>query len=194
MKIDPVGLIKQAVTAVEEASVPEDLRPIAFARVLDLLASTTGAAENAGSGAQRVASSDGSGEGSDLASRIAAKISVPVTQIDRVFDERDGDLIFSGNVSALGRSKAEKVSTLALLLLAGRRWAGLDGGGSTLDKVVRAEVDSHGLLDVTNYGKHVALLKPYATITGSGMRAVYKIKYDGLERAKDVARSLAGPE
>ena len=126
--------------------------------------------------------------------RIASAIEIPVTRVDRIFDEDDGQLIFCGDVSVLGKSKAEKVAALAILLLAGRRWTGIDEGGPTRDAIVRSEVDRLGLLDTTNYSKHIAALKSYVTITGRGKEASYKIKYDGLEKAKLLGRSVAGSE
>lgn len=194
MEIEPVDLIKRAVAVVEEASVPQDLRPLAFSRVLDLLANVPGVRRSDVGDGENVKEVDAGRQHSSLVSQIAAKIAVPETLIDRVFDEREGELIFSGNVAALGKNKTEKVQSLALLLLAGRRWAGVDGSGTTSDEILRAEVDSHGLLDVSNYSKQLAPLKPFMTISGSGKRATYKVKYDGLEKAKEIAHSLAGAE
>jgi hypothetical protein len=193
--MEPVDLLKRAVAAVEEADVPEDLRTLAFAKALDLLVSgKPSQSEDKNSGKS---TSEGGGCGhqrDDFASRIAAKIDVSPTLVDRIFDEHEEDLIFSGDVSGLGKSRNEKVHALTLLLLAGRRWAGLDTGGVTQDGVLRAEIDRHGLLDVSNYSRQISVLKPYITITGSGKSGSYKIKYDGLEKAKQLARSMAGAE
>jgi hypothetical protein len=192
-KVEPVDLIRRAIAAVEQADVPEDLRQLAFAKVLELLANGIAVGKDSKSPEDdAVTRSESSSGQSNPISAISSKIGVSVSTMDRVFDEDDGELVFSGNVAALGSSRSDKVHALALLLLAGRRWAGLDGGGITQDHVVRAEIDRHGLLDVSNYGKHVATLKPFVAISGSGKNATYKIKYDGLEKAKQLARSLAG--
>jgi hypothetical protein len=192
--IDEVDLLKRAVAALEQASVPGDLRTLAFAKVLDLLVSAPSARTGHGNGGETTTRKVAGEEPSDSIALIASKIGIPAALMDRVLDEHEGELIFSGDVSSLGSSKFEKVHALALLLLAGRRWAGLDTGGTTPDEVLRAEVDRHGLLDVTNYTKHIATLKPFVIIAGSGKNAAYKIKYDGLEKAKQLGRALAGEE
>jgi hypothetical protein len=191
--MEPVDVVKQAVEVIEKAKVPGDLRALAFGKVLDMLASTTSDQPSPGRDEDR-ANSGHDRVNSDFISTIAAKMDIPSTLGDRIFGEHKGELIFSGDVSALGGTKSEKVHTLAVLFLAGRRWAGLDAGGTTSDEVLRAEVDRHGLLDVSNYGKHISSLKPFVTITGSGKKATYKIKFDGLEKAKQVGRALAGVE
>jgi len=187
--MEHVDLLKEAVAVVERASVPEDLREIAFAKVLDMLVRTD---TGDGTSAKAGSSAEETGDQSELLVRIASKIGIQPNLIDRVFDHHEDVLIFSGNVTTLGSTRAGMVQNLALLMIAGRRWGGLDQGGSTADEIVRAEVDRHSLLDVTNYNKHISALKPYVTITGSGKSASYKIKYDGLERAKQLAHSLAG--
>jgi hypothetical protein len=195
MNVEPVDLLKRAVAALEEASVPEDLRTLAFAKVVDLLACAPSATPAHVRSVDVEATGNHGGQDQlDEISRIASKIGISTTLLDRIFDQHEGALIFSGNVSSLGKTKSDKVHSLALLLLAGRRWAGLDGNGATPDEVLRAEVDRLGLLDVSNYSKHIATLKPYVTITGSGKNGVYKIKYDGLEKAAKIGRDLAGVE
>jgi hypothetical protein len=186
--MEHADLLKKAVAVVERANVPEDLREIAFAKVLEMMART-----DIGDGTSANASvAEETSDQSELLVRIASKIGIKPNLADRIFDHHEDALIFSGNVTALGSTKAGIVQNLALLMIAGRRWAGLDLGGSTADEIVRAEVDRHSLLDVTNYNKHIGALKPYVTITGSGKSASYKIKYDGLEKAKQLAHSLAG--
>jgi hypothetical protein len=187
---DAVDLIRRAAAAVERANVPQDLRPLAFAKAIDLLANG-GGLEAVAKSAEQAPIRETPGGRSDSISLVASKIGVSAAMMDRVFDEANDQLVFSGDVAALGSSKFDKVHALALLLLAGRRWAGLDGSGTTPDEILRAEIDRHGLLDVSNYSKHVATLKPFVTISGSGKNATYKIKYDGLEKAKQLARRLA---
>jgi hypothetical protein len=184
----PVDLLKQAVAAVDEANVPQDLREIAFTKVLELLQGNSDSPQ-----ARNVQFIPG--KAADLEpkalSQIASKIGIEPDLLDRVFEEGEDGLIFSGDAKALGSTKAKMVQGIVLLILAGRRWSGLDNGLNTSDEIVRAEVDRNSLLDVTNYGKHISALKPYVTITGTGKKAIYKIKHDGLERAKQIAQSLA---
>jgi hypothetical protein len=192
--MEPVDLLNQATAAIKQANIPQDLKVVAFAKIMDLLVtqniSSLGnmAPINSSHSPER----DSVEASGNVLRDIASNLGVPVNVIDRIFDETDGNIAFCGDISALGRSKAEKVQSLAVLLLAGRRWGGLDGGGATADDILRTEIDRHGLLDVSNYSKHIATLKPFITISGSGKKATYKVKYDGLEKAKEIGRSLAG--
>ena len=189
MVMGPVDLLKQAVAAIDEAKVPQDLREIAFSKVLELLQGGAGSPQAKNSPPHPEDS--GTHEPKSL-SQIASKIGIEPHTLDRVFEESGDELIFSGNAKDLGSTRAKMVQGVVLLILAGRRWSGLDKGGTTPDEIVRAEVDRNSLLDVTNYGKHIAALKPYVTITGSGKSAAYKIKHDGLERAKEIVLTLVG--
>lgn len=116
---------------------------------------------------------------------------MPSDQIDRLFDEHEGDLQYVGDMEPLGNSKAAKVAGLALLLIAARQ-AGKYDDGPTSDATIRTEVDRHGLLDSSNYTKHVAALKPYVNINGSGRTTNYKLKHDGRQRAKGLASAALG--
>jgi hypothetical protein len=183
----PVDLLKEAVSAVDEANVPQDLREIAFTKVLEFLQanSDSSQAKNA-----QIFPEKSAGIDSGALSQIASKVGIEPHLLDRVFEESKDGLIFSGDAKAFGSTKAKMVQGIVLLILAGRRWSGLDNGVTTSDEIVRAEVDRNSLLDVTNYGKHISALKPYVTITGTGKNATYKIKHDGLERAKQIVQSL----
>lgn len=191
--MEPTDLLKQAVTVVEQASVPEDLRTLAFAKVLEMLSEQNTPHASTDQATNKDNHKDPSTSSGPLAP-IVANLGIPPSLVDRIFDENDGELRFSGDVSALGKSRTDKVHGIAILLLAGRRWAGLDGGTATPDEIVRAEVDRLTLLDTTNYTKQIASLKPYVIISGSGRKAAYKIKYDGIEKAKEIGRKLAGME
>jgi hypothetical protein len=191
--MEPVELLKQAVTTVEQASVPEDLRALAFAKILEILSEQSAPHRNADKEPHKD-NREGTSASSGPLGRIAASLGISPALVDRIFDENEGELRFTGDVSALGKSRTDKVQNLAILLLAGLRWSDLDGGSATTDETVRAEVDRLTLLDVTNYTKQIAGLKPYVIITGSGRKATYKIKYDGIEKAKEIGRGLAGTE
>ncbi len=104
--------------------------------------------------------------------------------LDRVWEERGGRLQLAGDPSRLGRTRAQRVGTAAVLLLAALRWSGQDGGEPVPDAVVRAEVERLGLLDTGNYTKHLAGRRHLLSVSGSGRTATYKLRYDGLEEAR----------
>ena len=122
--------------------------------------------------------------------RIAAQLGVRAELLDRLYDEHAGRLRLTGDVSRLGRNRAERVGNAALLLLAALRWSGLDEGHPVPDAVLRTEVERLGLLDTGNYTKHLAARRGLLQITGSGRAATYKLRYDGAEEARRLARTL----
>lgn len=95
-----------------------------------------------------------------------------------------------GDLEKLGSSKQAKVEKIAVLLCAARQAAGFDADGRTSDEVVRAEIERHGLYDVTNYSKHVKALRSLTNANGSGKATTYKIKYEGRVAARQIAKSL----
>ena len=122
---------------------------------------------------------------------IANSLSISGDEVERLFDVHEGTLQYVGDLEAFGTTKAAKVAAIATLLAAARQ-AGKFDEGATTDAVIRAEVDRHGLLDVGNYTKHTALIKPYFNVNGSGRSATYKVKYEGKTRAKELARVALG--
>lgn len=121
---------------------------------------------------------------------IADALGVRPELLDRVWEERGGRLQLAGDPSRLGRTRAQRVGTAAVLLLAALRWSGQDGGEPVPDAVVRAEVERLGLLDTGNYTKHLAGRRHLLSVTGSGRTATYKLRYDGLEEARALAQTL----
>jgi len=128
--------------------------------------------------------------GDDPWGHIADALGVRPELLDRVWEERGGRLQLAGDPSRLGRTRAQRVGTAAVLLLAALRWSGQDGGEPVPDAVVRAEVERLGLLDTGNYTKHLAGRRHLLSVSGSGRTATYKLRYDGLEEARAVAQAL----
>lgn len=190
-------VLKTALDAVESSGVPEDLRSIAFTKAIELSANLHRPASSGPPVSQVVAvesflAADSSSTGPLV--KIGQQLKVPAEKVDRIFDEHEGQLMFTGPIAKLGETRKERVTNLTLLLLAGMKWTGLDGGNPVPDSLVRSHVDSAGLLDISNYTKTTAGLKPFVTVTGSGRTALYKIKYDGVVEAERLGRSLIGDE
>lgn len=134
--------------------------------------------------------SGAAGAGEEPWGSIADALGVRPELLDRVWEERGGKLQLAGDPARLGRTRAQRVGTAAVLLLAALRWSGRDGGEPVPDAVVRAEVERLGLLDTGNYTKHLAGRRHLLSTTGSGRTATYKLRYDGLEEARVIARAL----
>lgn len=184
--------LRAAVAAVEEAQVPDDLRPIAFSKAVDLLAG------NGPGGAPRLASAEGGPSGARRATagapskgleKIAVALGVPGNRIEMIYTEHGEVLQVVADPDDLGNTTKERAKVVALLLAAGRQLGGWDEG-STSDEYVRAEVDRLGVYDSTNYSKHVKELAAWFNINGSGKKASYKLKHSGRQHIKELAARL----
>lgn len=180
---DAASLLNDTLQILADAQVPDDLRKPAFLRVFDFLAAAAEAKSNGetpGAIPSRITSKvtvAPTAESDHVFARIGRELGVTTEVARRMYTTHGDSFYFEGPLDRLGASKAEKVAGLALLIIAGRTSAGIDASG-TLDLVVRQEVDRHGLLDVSNYTKHIARLRPFISTFGTGRDSVYRLKYD----------------
>jgi hypothetical protein len=188
--MEPVDVLRAALAAVNEAGTPEHLQPVALGKMLDLFAG--GAPVSASEARQTGGASGGDGVAAvaDRDKAIAKELDINPSLVERIFDEHDGALQFIGDLEKLGSSKQSKVEKLSILLCAARQAAGYDADGRTTDDVIRAEVERHGLYDVTNYSKHVKQLRTVTNPNGTGKATTYKIKYEGRMAARAIAETL----
>jgi hypothetical protein len=192
--MDVTKVLEEALEAVNKAKLPEELRVVGFKSAVGILTGGPQAYQLGNSAGHQVASkADSVGAGDSSAdvqfNKIADALKISTVDAERLFDDYEGQLQFIGNVSYLGKSKATKVASLALIYIVARQAAKYDDG-STPDATVRTEIERHGLLDVGNYTKHITPLKADLNINGSGKNATYKVKYEGREHAKEIAASL----
>lgn len=189
-------ILQAAVKALEDANIPEDLRVPAFESAIRLVAGTDTPVMRAHSPvpAAAGASTRANGPGPDPGARlqkVASQLGVAPESVERLFDEHEGELQYVGDLEALGKAKSSKVQAVAILLVAARQAGGYDEG-PTSDTHVRKELDRHGLLDVSNYSKHLVPLKGYLNINGTGRNLNFKLKYEGRQRAKELAQQAMG--
>lgn len=179
-----VEVLKRALAAVDEAGLPSDLRVVGFERAVALM--TTDAGDGQPGSTIKRPQDEGNGAAGGRLAKISSGLGVDPSQIERLFDEHEAALQFVGDLEKFGNTKAAKTQGLATIFLAGRQMGGYDEGPSP-DNVLRSELDRHGLLDVGNYSKYMAPLRTLYNVNGSGRNASYKIKYDGRQKAKELA-------
>ena len=197
---DVVTNLRRAIEALDAAEVPSDLREVAFGRVFDLLAGSmdrAGTGEPASTGPVRLgefsAPARPAAAISERSASIARELELEGEMIERLFDEHGPDeLQFIGTLERFGTTKQSMVESVAILLCAARSAGGYDPDGRTPDAVIRAEIERHGLYDVTNYSKHTKRLRQLANPNGSGRSTTYKLKYEGRIRARELARTSLG--
>lgn len=188
-------VLRQALDAVDRAELPDNLREVGFRAAVDLIAPRPNAARTTwqlvppAEGVDSETEADLQPSGGERLMRIGSPLGIQAEHVGRLFDDHDGTLQFCGDVARLGKSKAAKVQGLAVLLIAARQAGGYDEE-RTDDAAIRTEVDRHGLLDTTNYNKHLKDLRKYANVNGSGRKANFKLKYEGGIEAKRIASEL----
>jgi hypothetical protein len=193
------GLLTRALTAIDVAQVPEDLREVAFTNALALLnggltpapaglsASTLSAALPASTVAGAGASSE-----SGLLDKIAAAIGIELAKIKRVFAEQDGapQLIVKSN--KLPKAKAAAAHDIALLLMAGRQLGGLDD--YTDAAILREVVKRYGKFDRANFAGQMKALDHYILTEGKGASTKRKLTHPGIEAAAEMVDKYATQE
>jgi hypothetical protein len=103
--------------------------------------------------------------------------------------EHDGNPRIEIEIARLGRTRAEQIRAVTLLLIASRQVGGYDAG-STDASVVRAECARLGVLD-TNFSSYVTRLKPLLVLDKSGHRLAFRLGSAGQTRARSLMTAIA---
>jgi hypothetical protein len=175
--LDIRQIIEEAARQVEAADVPDDLRAVAFQKVVDLLASRSpGEAGSGGvSGAQRPS------QDTSMVDRIAAKINVDPGLVADCYYEEGGDLKLALASSRLGASRKAATRQLAVLCAAGRQAAGIeDWTGASL---IREVCDYYGKFDSNNFAFTISQMDSMFQIRGKGQDREVRVKQPGYEEA-----------
>lgn len=199
MNDELVSQLKATVAALDAADVPAPLREVAFGRAFDVI---SGAAKRADRVPDDSSGPATPGAGATPGSEppavhsfagIAKELDLETELVERLFDEHgEGELQFVGTLERFGPTKQAMVDGIAVLLCSARAAGGYDADGRVSDAVIRAEVERHGLYDVTNYSKHMKNLRQLANANGTGRSTTFKLKYEGRMRARELARLALG--
>jgi hypothetical protein len=189
-----------ALKAVTEAEIPAELREVAFAKAVDLLAAkipaapangTSGAVNDAAtpaeaqSGGQTVAPS-----GVSALDRIATKLGVDRELVEEVFAETDGSIDITVSPRKLAPAKQEASRQIALLITAGRQAAGVEERTAT--DVIRAKCEEFRKLDPTNFGKAIGGMHDEFSFQGPPRKRLVKLSRQGWPAAVDLVKRLTG--
>lgn len=187
-----------ALKAVTDANIPEELREVAFAKAVDLLAGTVSPASSR-SQATNGAPAPQTGRqeveppkvdsGSAL-DRIASKLDVGRDRVDEVFAESDGTIDIIVSARKLASSKQEGTRQIALLLAAGRQAAGVEEW--TGADVIRAKCEDFRKLDSPNFGKALGGMQDEFSLQGPAKKRKVKVSRQGWLAAGDLVKSLTG--
>jgi hypothetical protein len=178
-------VLKEAAEQVEAAGIPEDLRPAAFAKAVDLLAAQAPRSPN------EPTEHHSTTEGSDGVSGIARRLKVSTEEVSEVFEIVDDDVRLIVAPSVLPKQRAAATRAIALLIAAARQSAGVDDGWTNQD-VLRDHCREFGVLDSANFASEIGGMGDYFGLKGSGRSRKIRVNLRGLEEAGNKVRELAG--
>jgi hypothetical protein len=191
-------ILAEALKAVSDAKLPDDLRVVGFEKAVELIAAQAGMPITASAGAGSEVSDGGSGSngeadngGGKSLDTVAAKLGIDVATIKDVFhadDEAPGLTISS---SQLDDSKAKATRQIALLIAAARQAGGWDVEW-TNQSDIRAVCDHYNRADGKNFATTIGSMKNEFGFKGSGPSRQVRLKQTGWEEAVKVVKQLVG--
>ncbi len=186
---DMADMFKAMLAAMEEAGVPDDLRAVAFAKGLDLLA----AGSHRPGGVPPATGEEPSAPSEGGMARIAAKLSVSVDAAREVFD-LDGDrLDLIVPPGRLDKTKARATREIGLLISAARQASSLDTDW-TPTSTIRDACTEFGKYDSANFATSLNTLGNLCSFRGKGQQREVRVNRQGLEEAGVLVRRLSGLE
>lgn len=186
MTQDIKTLLEEASLIVEEASVPEDLREVAFTKTIELLA-----AEHASesTGASMVREEHKESVSSGWMDTLGSATRRSRNELEDVFFlGSDGEPRLGIDTVRLGGNAAER-SRRAMLLIAGARQIG-DGEPATSSHVLREACRQLGVLDGPNFVKALNGMKNWFNIIGTGKSKNLQIKPKGRDALRQLLDEL----
>ena len=185
--------LTRALALVEGASIPDDLRPVAFASAFwgAREASLAGvrppapplvdAAPQSGAGPARGLEGEGLG-------RIAAKLGVTAEDVEFVYGLEGNGLALQVPPSRLAPVLKDAVKQIIYLVAAGRQAGGFDT--KTPAREIKAVCVERGKAD-TNFSRIVDQLHGEGLVVGgSGQGKTVRVNADGFERAGQIIKQL----
>ena len=173
------GLLRRAAGVVDDAQLARDLRPIAFARVLDL--TLTGATPSSPTlPANQRTQSQVEAEPSDPLAALATKLGLDADAVGRIFDFHGGRVQLTVATSDLAKSQQEATGEVAYLITAALQ------GGLGVDEVslqtIKDACEDRGVLDTPNFARAMSKIEGKGiTKRGEGKQRSYRINARGYE-------------
>lgn len=192
MKLDKI--LEEALKAMDQAKVPEDLRSAALPALINLQArfKSVKYTDEQSKIDQKSKSAEETTISASLG-KISKTLGIPLNRIDMIYDEHEDNLQVVADPADLGSTAKERAKSVALLLAGGRQLGGWDIT-TTPDSIIREELNRVGVYDPTNYSKHAKELTSWFNVNGSGKKATFKLKYQGRQALKEMTGQLASDE
>lgn len=194
-------VLKKAWSAVEAASLPKDIQPVAFREAVRLLSPVTSATATprpgktdgkaGGAGVSNSSRSDGEAAVTEdeIYSRVVAQTGVDRDKLEQVVHLDDDGPRVSLPGLKLGRNNAERARVVAQILTITRGF-GL-GENETSLEVIRTECERLKVYDSANFSTHIKGLTGYV-INGAGQTRRVRVKGPGIQAFSALLDSLLG--
>jgi hypothetical protein len=198
-------ILAEALKAVEDAAVPNDLRAVAFEKAVEIIAARAGVPVVAAVAAPAAPAGDPSGGGDRDGSggaastkpaeaktleRVAAGLKADLADVKEVFHIEDGEPKLVVATSQLEDGTADAAEQIAVLLAAARQVGGWGEDGWTASSVIRQAADDYGKKD-GNFARTLSAMKDEFNFTGKRTGVKVKVKRRGKERAAEIVGALA---
>jgi hypothetical protein len=191
MKLTPdevKRLMREAVQAVEEAEVPEDLRATAFEKSFDALIGAGGADERETRRDTHAPTVVPPSDGPSLEG-IAARLGLELALVEEMYYADGDSLSLTVASSKFDPRKAGATQQIALLLAAGRQAGGWDEW--TQVGHIRDACRDYGRFDVANFATTVKRMGDVFSFRGRARQLEVRVTRPGFEQAAALARDLS---
>jgi hypothetical protein len=188
-------VLREAAAAVDAAGVPDDLRPVAFGKAVDLITGITlSTRHDEGDPAKRQDRSSTKGKarapsGSPL-DKIAGKFDIGLDVVDEAFEAEDGTPKLTLPRAKLAKSAKSATQQIALLVSAARQAAEIETW--TDADTIRDAVEGYGKLNTANFAAYVSELEDDFSFSGKGKSRRVKVRRDGFASAGALTKKLLG--
>jgi hypothetical protein len=185
--------LTEALKAVENTSIPDDLRPVAFASAFWAARGVVGppaVGETLPPTGQTPSSDDPNDPGDDLIQKIAEKLKISVEDVEFAYEVDGDDVVLAVPPSRLHPTKKDAIEQIVYVLAAGRQATGIET--ETTSRLLKAACDECGRED-SNFSRILGALHGEGlVIHGSGHARTAKVRRDGYERATLLIKQLRG--
>jgi hypothetical protein len=191
-----VAAYRSALSSIDAAAVPTELREVAFVEGLRFLLPGGSPTRTGGGVSDGAGSSTGGGtpggsvtpaDRGGLAA-IAKRLHVDGRQVERVYDVDDDGVHLTMQRAALDAKKSQAMVEVTYLIVAARQalrleeWTGISA--------IRAACDSRGVLDSSNFARAVHDLEGIR-FRGDGAKRAAKMNQAGFEKAAAIVARIA---
>lgn len=187
--------LNTAAELVEAAGLPDDLRAVAFAKVLETImrpapGNRVGTASNAQTGSRAQTGGTETSDHGDAMARLATKLGIDPATAAKAYDIDEDGLHVVVAPSRLHANVTTAMRQVARLVAAGRQAAGLDLEWTAVSEIRRI-CEDRGRFSSGHFAEQVAQLDGHGfRLRGSGQARELKANATGFEDAGQLVKEL----